>query len=146
MLSAISTINGAAHHLAAERSQPRSSRSDAAAAALAALAPARPLPSVSDSFDDDGGALAFLYGPAGYPATPAPQQTQTAPASAGGSDASAKLAMESIQVTALLSSLMASSGPAAKQAATASPAPQPVSEPAPASASESLVSKLYRQF
>ena len=144
MLSAISTINGAAHHLAAERSQPRSSRSDAATAALAALAPARPLPSVSDSFDDDGGALAFLYGPAGYPATPAPQQTQTAPASAGGSDASAKLAMESIQVTALLSSLMASSGPAAKQAAPASPAPQPVS--APALASESLVSKLYRQF
>ncbi len=141
MLSAISNINGAAHQLAAERLQQRSARSDAAAAALAALAPVRPLPSVSDRSDDDGQALSFLYGPGGYPALTTSQPGEAAAQSADAGSAPARIAMESTQMTALLSSLMTpAAAPAPKQTGATAPAQ------VPAVASESLISKLYRQF
>lgn len=140
MLSAISNITGAGHQLAAERLQQRSARSEAAAAALAALSPALPLPSVSDRFEDDGQALSFLYGPGGYPVLPAPQQSEAATQSTDGSGAPARLAMESTQMTALLSSLMAPAAPAPRQTVASAPAQMP------AVASEPLISKLYRQF
>ncbi|MDF1631879.1 hypothetical protein [Mycoplana sp. MJR14] len=140
MLSAISNINGAAHQLAAERLQQRSARSDAAAAALAALSPVRPLPSVSDRSDDDGQALSFLYGPGGYPALTTSQPGEAAAQSADASSAPARIAMESTQMTALLSSLMTPTAPAPKQTGATAPAQ------VPAVASESLISKLYRQF
>ncbi len=140
MLSAISNINGAAHQLAAERLQQRSARSDAAAAALAALSPVRPLPSVSDRSDDDGQALSFLYGPGGYPALTTSQPGEAAAQSTDAGSAPARIAMESTQMTALLSSLMTPAAPAPKQTGATAPAQ------VPAVASESLISKLYRQF
>lgn len=140
MLSAVPSLYAAAYPPADVRPLPRSARTDAAAAAIAALAPVRPVPSVSDGADDGGQALAFLYGPNGQPAAPPPAQTGTASQSADGGDASTRLAMESTQVTALLSSLMAPGAAAAKQA-DAGVQPQ-----ADAATPEPLISQFYRQF
>ncbi|MCD2181070.1 hypothetical protein [Rhizobium sp. GN54] len=141
MLSAVPSLYAAAYPPADVRPLPRSARTDAAAAAIAALAPVRPVPSVSDGADDGRQALAFLYGPNGQPAAPPPAQTgSTASQSANDGDASARLAMESTQVTALLSSLMAPGAAAAKQA-DAGAQPQ-----ANAATPEPLISQFYRQF
>lgn len=138
MLSAVSNISATAHQLAAGRAQPSRERTAAAAAALAALTPAQPLPSVADPADDAG--FGFLYGPSGLPSGgPVPAQaTETASRPAEG-NAPARLAMESAELSALLSSLMAPGG-AAANSATAD-LPQAADTP-----QQSLITMLYRQF
>ncbi|MFD1329388.1 hypothetical protein [Mycoplana ramosa] len=139
MLSAISNINGVTHQVATNRPQANAARTETAAAALAALSPARPLPSVSDPFDDDG--FAFLYRPNGLPSdTDAPPLAAPAQATANGGSAPSRLAVESTQLSSLLSSLM-SPAPTASSAA----APAATELPLPA-AHETLIVKLYQQF
>ncbi|NVP54273.1 hypothetical protein [Mycoplana rhizolycopersici] len=104
MLSTISNINGGAFDIAAGRAQSAGTRTEAAAAALAALSPAQLLPSASDPFDDDGDALSFLYRPSGLPAGLSAQSEGSSGQSPSGE---ARLAVESTQLTALLTSLMA---------------------------------------
>ena len=127
MLSAVSNISATAHQVAAGRAQP--SRERTAAAALAALTPAQPVPSVSDPFDDAGDGFGFLYGPSGLPPG-GTIPTQAAPRSTDG-NSPARLAMQSTELSALLSSLMAPEGTKATDARPAQ---------------ESLITTLYRQF
>ncbi|PTM98719.1 hypothetical protein [Mycoplana dimorpha] len=134
MLSAVSNISATAHQVAAGRAQPSRERTAAAAAALAALTPAQPLPSVAEPVDDGG--FGFLYGPSGLPSGgPVPAQA-IEPASR---PSPARLAMESTELSALLSSLMAPEG-AAPSSATADLA-QAADTP-----QQSLITMLYRQF
>lgn len=138
MLSAISNTNGSAFQSATDRSQLRSTRSETATAALAALSPVQPLPSVSDSFEEASDASSFLYNARGRPAD-GPQGGS----GAGSAYPSARLGMESAQLTALLSSLMVSAGASPRQTV---PVSQPPAEATTPATQETLVSRLYRQF
>jgi hypothetical protein len=138
MLSALSNISAAAHQLAAGRAQPIRERTATAAAALAALTPVQPVPSVSDPFDEDG--FGFLYGPSGLPSGGAvPTRAAEAAPRIADETAPARLAMESTELSALLSSLMApkSAVPTDGNAALPKPADTP---------QQSLITTLYRQF
>lgn len=137
MLSALSNISGATHQVATGRPQANAARAETAAAALAALAPTRPLPSVSDPLDEDG--FSFLYRPNGLPSG-ADVSPLAAPQAATNGSASSRLAVESTQLSSLLSSLM-SAAPTASSAA-----PPAAAEPPLSAVQETLIVKLYQQF
>ncbi|SOC39923.1 hypothetical protein SAMN05892877_106261 [Rhizobium subbaraonis] len=152
MLSTISNINGGAYDLAAGRAQSAGTRTEAAAAALAALSPAQPLPSASDPFDDDGDALSFLYRPSGLPAgLPEQSEGSSRQSSSGG----ARLAVESTQLTALLTSLMApapataadeTESAAAQQQEVAETQRQAQEQALLPALQQSLIARFYQQF
>lgn len=150
MLSTISNINGGAYDVAAGRAQSAGTRTEAATAALAALSPAQPLPSASDPFDDDGDALSFLYRPSGLPAgLPEQSEASSRQPSGGG----ARIAAESSQLTALLTSLMApataaeeTESAATRQQETAETQRQAQEQALLPALQQSLIARFYQQF
>lgn len=152
MLSALSNINGAAFQIAADRPKASAVRSETAVAALAALAPAQPIPSASDPFsfeEDDQAGFDFLYRPSGLPTGQSAPSYATEPLAdtpetraLASRDSSTRLAVESTQLSNLLSALMTTN--VAEPRNTPAVEQQP---PVPASASpQSLIAKLYQQF
>ncbi len=131
-----------------------SAESRPAASALAALAVPQPVTRVSTPSDmaEETGDLGFLYTPAGLPGTSAlpayavPATQATDLERANGRNGSARLAVESSELNALLSSFLTARTPSANPAPSPDvPAETGNTELAHA-ARQSVIAQIYSQF
>jgi len=151
MVDAVS-LSGNSYRAASSALASRIAESRPAAEALAVLSGPQPVTTVSAPSDaaEEIGDLAFLYAPNGQPglATQPVSATQSTPDTrvAAERNPSARLAIESTDLDALMSSFLTARTP------SANPAPSP-DVPAPASneqlalaARQSVINQLYNQF
>ena len=150
MLNAITTTSGASAYQTATVSRSDTAAAEPAVSALATLSAPRPalVGPVSGTTEPEGD-FGVVYGPNGLPeGSAAPAYTVPAAAetpeqrSANTRDPSARLAMESTQLNALLSSLMSSPGATDRQAFL----PETDGGQLARIAKDSVIAQFYGQF